>query len=125
MRLPAGDRSVLTCPARFVEAELSKSRSFVCEPLEARRLLAVAAPTVTALKLINADTNQPIQTIGNGAVLDLSKLPTKHLNVQAITSGGAGSVKFGYDADLNYHLENTAPFALAGDNSGDFNSWTP
>lgn len=115
---------MLRCYAlSFEEAELS--RSPFCEALESRRLLAGVTPSVTALKLIDADTNQPIQTIGNGATIDLSKLATKHLNVQAIVSGGVGSVKFGYDANVSYHLENTAPFALAGDNNGDFNAWTP
>ena len=98
------------------------------EALESRRLLA--APALSGVTLINADTDQPIAAFANltsGAVLDLSKLPTKHLNIRANVAAGAtvGSVKFGYDANASYRTENIAPFALAADTNGDYNAWTP
>jgi hypothetical protein len=48
------------------------------ERLESRVLFA--APALSGVTLINADTDQPIAAFANltsGAVLDLSKLPTK------------------------------------------------
>ncbi len=85
--------------------------------------------SITSYTLINADTDQPIANYNPmppNATLDLSTLPTTHLNVRANTSPTTvGSVKFGYDANANFQTENTAPYALVSDNNGDYFSWTP
>ena len=79
---------------------------------------------VTAFTLINADTDQDIGPLEDGDVLDLSKLP-KNLNVRAGTSPATvGSVSFSLDGST-FRSENVAPYALAGDASGDYWAWTP
>jgi hypothetical protein len=56
----------------------------------------------------------------------LAALPTRRLNVRADTDPAAvGSVRFGLDGDPAYRTENVAPYALAGDTSGDYAPWTP
>jgi hypothetical protein len=84
------------------------------------------AQAVTSLTLVNADTDQDLQTLTNGATLNLATLPTRNLNVRANTNPATvGSVVFGYDANPAYATESTAPYALAGDSSGNYNPWTP
>ncbi|MDB5294532.1 MAG: polymorphic rane protein, partial [Phycisphaerales bacterium] len=87
-----------------------------------------AIPAVTSLTLINADTDQPmvgLTTLTNGATLDLSKLPTKRMNVRANVNSTALSVRFAYDSNANYRVESGAPFSLAGDSGGNYAPWTP
>ncbi|RYU74628.1 hypothetical protein EWM57_20380, partial [Hymenobacter persicinus] len=43
----------------------------------------VAGETVTSFTLVNADTDQDIQTLAPGAVINLSTLPTRNLNIRA------------------------------------------
>src|SRR5215217_3345055 len=86
-------------------------------------------PTTEGVKsftLINADTDQDIGTFSNGAVVDFSDIGTNNLNVRANTEPATvGSVRFGYDSNSNYRTESTAPYALAGDSSGNYNAWIP
>jgi CubicO group peptidase (beta-lactamase class C family) len=104
----------------------------------ARIMAAVVAPgpeppstaqAVTSLTLINADTDQPIgvfDPLSNGVTIDLSTLPTRRLNVRANTSPAVvGSVRFGLDGNPNFRTETGAPYALAGETSGDYAAWTP
>ena len=81
--------------------------------------------SVGSFTLINADTDQPIGTLGNGGVIDFSKIPTRNLNIRADASASAASVRFGLDGNNNFRTENTRPFALAGDSGGNYNAWTP
>jgi hypothetical protein len=82
--------------------------------------------SVTKLVLINSDSDLPIQDLTDGDTLSLSSLPTKNLNVQAVTQPGTvGSVVFGLDSNASYKTENGAPYALAGDAGGNYNNWTP
>jgi CubicO group peptidase (beta-lactamase class C family) len=82
--------------------------------------------SVTALMLMNADTDQPILTLTNGTTITLANLPTRNLNVRAVTSPSTvGSVRFGLDANSNYRTETGAPYALAGDDAGNYRAWTP
>jgi hypothetical protein len=72
--------------------------------------------SVTSFTLIDADTNQPIpgyEILSDRAVIDLSSLPTSHLNIRANTDPqNVGSVRFVLD---EYdHVENFPPFALFG-----------
>jgi CubicO group peptidase (beta-lactamase class C family) len=84
------------------------------------------APKVTALTLINADTDQPIMTMTSGMTLTLADLPTRNLNVRAVTSPTTiGSVRFALDGNANFRTETIAPYALAGDDSGNYRPWTP
>ena len=88
---------------------------------------APADQAVTSFTLINADTDQPIQDpFNSGAVINLGTLPTRNLNVRANTSPSTvGSVRFAYDGNSNYRVESSAPYALEGDTTGDYNPWTP
>ena len=89
-------------------------------------------PAVVSFTLINADTEQPIaghDPIKEGAVLNLSKLPTRNLNVRAnVTPRKVGSVRFSLDGVESPKVENgtTGPvYSLAGDMNGKYNAWVP
>jgi hypothetical protein len=58
--------------------------------------------------------------------LTLADLPTRNLNVRAESSPSTvGSVRFGLDANANYRTETNPPYALAGDDAGNYRPWTP
>jgi hypothetical protein len=82
---------------------------------------------VNSFTLINADSDQPIQTLTNGATLNLATLPTKNLNVRANTvPTPVGSVVFALTgAQTRNQTEATPPYALFGDTGGDYAPWTP
>lgn len=88
---------------------------------------ATGTGRIVSATLINADTNQPIvdfAPIKDGATLDLSKLPTRKLNIRADTKGNVTAVRFELNGDM-VQTENVAPFALAGDSNSDYKPWTP
>lgn len=96
----------------------------VAERLEQRQLLSAA---VTSLTLINADTDQPVPgfNLVHGATIDLAATG-RRLNVRAdVTGTPLGSVRFNFDGNPAFRVENGAPYALAGDTSGNFAAWTP
>jgi hypothetical protein len=83
-------------------------------------------PKVTTLRLMNADTDQPLMTLTNGMTITLSSFPTRNLNVRAETLPSVtGSVRFALDGNSNYRTETIAPYALAGDLAGDYYAWRP
>jgi uncharacterized repeat protein (TIGR02543 family) len=84
-------------------------------------------PAVTSFTLINADTDQPIQTLTNGAALNLATLPTANLNIRANTTPSlVGSVVFALSgAVTENHTESGSPYALFADSDGDYNPWLP
>src|SRR3954468_13852431 len=91
----------------------------VIEQLEPRALFSA----VTAFVLVNADTDQDIGTIHQGDVYFLSDLPA-HINVRADTSPAVvGSLQFNLDGTY-IHTENTAPYALFGNNGNDYTNGT-
>ena len=71
------------------------------------------------LVLVNADTEQDIQTITDGAVIELSDLATTNLTIRANTNPGiVGSVDFELTGAMNRtQTENLAPYTLFGDQS--------
>jgi len=80
-------------------------------------------PAVISFTLINADNNQDILQITNGAVINLSTLPTQNLNLRANTNQPVGSVVFALDGNPNSRTESAAPYALFGDNpTGDYHN---
>ncbi|QMU29384.1 InlB B-repeat-containing protein [Adhaeribacter radiodurans] len=82
---------------------------------------------IAGFNLINANNDKAIQLITDGAVLNLAALPTRKLNIQAVTDPAkVGSVLF-YLAGpvVRNHTENTAPYGLYRDVNGDFSAWTP
>jgi hypothetical protein len=83
-------------------------------------------PAIASLTLINADTNRAIGALANGATLDLDKLPTRNLSIRANTNPArVGSVRFDLDNGAKVQIENTPPYAIAGDANGDYMAWTP
>jgi peptidoglycan/xylan/chitin deacetylase (PgdA/CDA1 family) len=79
---------------------------------------------VLSLTLVNAAADQDIGLLSNGGVINLAVTGTS-LNVRANVSGSVGSVRFGLDGNTDYRTESAAPYALAGDNGGDYTSWSP
>jgi prepilin-type processing-associated H-X9-DG protein len=90
--------------------------------LEGRRMLA----DVTGLVLINAQTDQAVPgfQLIDGAVIDLATAG-RQLNIRADVSGLAGSVRFNYDGNPGYKIENSALYAIGGNSGDDFAPWTP
>lgn len=121
-----GDRERRTFELIFDDVTVCAGVCPAMEDTPTAELAAAATSAVVRLVLVNADTDEEIGTLEDGAVLDFSKLPTKNLNVVALTSPEkVGSVRFGLDNKPTFRIENTAPYALAGDRSGDFHPWTP
>jgi len=88
--------------------------------------VATAGPAVVSLTLVNADTDQDIGPVSNGATINLAALPTRNLNLRANTSPATvGSVRFDFDGTVSYRVESSAPYALAGDTAGNYAAWTP
>ncbi|WP_162053457.1 T9SS type A sorting domain-containing protein [Pontibacter pamirensis] len=78
---------------------------------------------VVSFTLFDASTKKDIQTIANGATLNLATLPTKNFNIRANTNPGTvGSVKFALSGTQSKSVtESAASYDLMGDNG----SWTP
>ncbi len=76
--------------------------------------------------LIDASTNQPVpgfDPIPDGAQLDPQALPPK-LNIRANVPAHYESARFDFDGKESFRLENVSPYALFGDNNGNFKSGT-
>ena len=80
-------------------------------------------PAVTALVLINADTDQDIAIIEDNDVFNLKEIGTSNLNIRAEVEDGTESVIFDYQGNINYRTENHPVYAIGGDNSNDYNPW--
>ena len=98
------------------------------------RAVPVAGQAVITFTLFNADTDQPLagyDPLPNGATLNLATLPTRRFNIRANTNPATvGSVRFGYDSNASYRLENYVPYTFAGDGTNangsiDYLPWTP
>ncbi|OLY93477.1 hypothetical protein BUE76_17500 [Cnuella takakiae] len=77
--------------------------------------------TLAGLSLINADNNRVIRSLVNNSVVDLAYTP--NINVRANPGVGyTESVLFMVNG-FYHRVENTAPFAIAADNNGDYNNW--
>ena len=81
----------------------------------------------TSFTLVNADADEDIQSLVNGAILNLATLPTRNLNIRANANPATtGSVVFSLSgAASRSQTENMAPYALFSDVNGDYNPWTP
>lgn len=84
--------------------------------------------SVTGFNLINAVSNQPIKPLVNGDVLNLATLPTRKLNIQALTNPAkVGSVLFNLSGqESKVRSDDSGPgYSLQGDKNGDYFNWTP
>src|SRR5690606_36461643 len=79
--------------------------------------------------LFDAKTDQPIakhDPLVDGAVIDLQE--AREINIVFVTPlAGVGSVRFSLNGNNSFQVENSAPFALAGDANGGTHllAWTP
>jgi hypothetical protein len=74
---------------------------------------------VTSFSLIDANTDKVIATIPNGYVLNLSSFATRSFNIKVNTnSATAGSIVMKFNTTTR--TENSAPFSMFGDFSGDY-----
>jgi len=82
--------------------------------------------TVISFTLVNADTDVDIGPLNDGDTVNVAAIGTSNLNIRANTSPATvGSVRFGLDGNANYRTENSAPYAMEGDTTGDYNAWVP
>ncbi|MCE7989868.1 MAG: hypothetical protein DYG89_52645 [Caldilinea sp. CFX5] len=80
---------------------------------------------IAGLTLVNANTDQDVQPIYDGAVVNLDAIGTTSLNVRADVVGTVGSVRFTLaGSSATTRVENSAPYAMAGDNSGNYVGYT-
>jgi ELWxxDGT repeat protein len=79
------------------------------------------APAQVAFQLINAATDQVVKTIGQYENIPFDATADQ-ISIAAVPTVPAGSVIFRLDGKI-IRSENTAPYAVAGDNNGNFNSW--
>jgi hypothetical protein len=85
------------------------------------------ANQVTSFTLVNADNEEDIQTLTEGAILNLATLPSNNLNIRANTSPSiVGSVEFNLrGAQSRSIIENIMPYVLFGNSGTDYFAWTP
>jgi len=80
------------------------------------------AQTISNFTLVDANTGTDLADLVDYQTINLNQFSA--INVKANTEGAIGSVVF-YVNGTKFRTENAAPYALAGDNSGNFYSWTP
>ncbi|WP_299701337.1 T9SS type A sorting domain-containing protein [uncultured Pontibacter sp.] len=89
-----------------------------------------SAPEVVSFVLVDAVTEQDVQTLADGATVSLSSLANTKLNIRANTSpASVGSVRFELSgAQSKTYTDNGAPYALHGDNGNGnyyYGNWNP
>jgi hypothetical protein len=75
---------------------------------------------VTALDIWDTVNNKKVTSVTSGATIDLAKLPAK---ITLVAQGTAGSMKFAYDANSSYRIENLKPYSISGDIDGKPVAW--
>lgn len=73
--------------------------------------------------LINADTGKVIQPLYDGAVINVDAIGTRNFSVRVDTAGQVESVKFDLNGSYS-SIDNSAPYALAGDNNSVYTPYT-
>ncbi|MEM9934550.1 MAG: choice-of-anchor Q domain-containing protein [Bacteroidota bacterium] len=91
--------------------------------LGAYEFQAEVSSRVISFLLIDSDTDNVIGEVRDGDIL--TTLPAS-INIEAVTSGEVNSVRFQLSGPVNItRTENVIPWALFGDNKGDFRAWNP
>ena len=83
-----------------------------------------AAANLITFELIDADLNQPIGSLKNGDAININEHGW-NLNINAITALPAESIRFDLNNQMNYRTENAAPYAMEGNNGGNYHNWNP
>jgi len=101
---------------------------FVSRPIAAPRTGTPDRPAIVKVQMMDAETGQPLlqlDPIEDRMTISLAELPTKILNIRAITSPEKpGCVVFNLDGE--FKVEANAPFLLMGNNAvGKPLPWTP
>lgn len=86
--------------------------------------VSIPFQSVVQFLLMDAITNEEIRPLYDGATIDLSN-DSQELAIVAKVGEGVESVVFDLDGQSAIQTENIPPYALSGDRSGDFYSWTP
>ncbi|MDX1993570.1 MAG: hypothetical protein SF029_14375, partial [bacterium] len=91
--------------------------------------LPVTGHSIIHFILVDGDTDQDIRVMTNGETVNLATLPTRNINIRVVTNPTTvGSIKFilnGAQFSNANRVENTAPYALWGDENGDYYGWQP
>lgn len=80
-------------------------------------------PSGNTLVLVDADADVDVQTLTEGEVLYQGQLPA-NWTLRAEVEGSPGQVCFDVNG-VPEKCEGVAPYAIAGDSSGDFDAWNP
>ncbi len=82
---------------------------------------------VSSFTLVNASTDQDVQILNDGDILNLAAFPVNNFNIRA-NSNSVGSIVFVLSLNgtaIKTQTENFAPYSLFGDINGKYNSWVP
>jgi hypothetical protein len=120
--LPVGEHTLTATPySKYTPHNATVGNGTKGIPLTVH--FTVTGYAVNELVLLNADTDEDIQTLKNGDIIDLGLLATQHLNIRAITNPmRVGRVMF--DMDGTVVREYYFPYAIGGDIYGDYRTWT-
>ncbi|MDF0716104.1 DUF5011 domain-containing protein, partial [Muricauda sp. 334s03] len=81
--------------------------------------------SVTSFNLIDADSDNIIQVLSDGDVINMAALASSNLDIQAITTNDVGSVRLELSGTMAAtRTESYAPYALFGDVSGNYHGAT-
>jgi hypothetical protein len=81
----------------------------------------VPGALVDDIFLVDADNDSDIRPLTDGTVINVNTLDSVNLNIRATTQGAVGSIGFELSgATTHSQAETVAPYALFGDESGDF-----
>jgi hypothetical protein len=75
---------------------------------------------IKKLILVNADTDQDIQQLYDGAIINIDAIGTRNLSVRAETVGDVKGVRFELNNGVHSEFQNAEPYSLAGDLGSDY-----
>jgi hypothetical protein len=126
-----------SAPAASVVARVDPPSAATREPAAPSVTSTVPGARVISFTLINTDTDQPMpgfDPLPDGATIKLSALPSRNINLRANTEPAQlARIHFVVRGPVDYHFwnepipnENTEadpPYAILGDNHGDYAPW--
>lgn len=81
----------------------------------------VSAPSNITFTLVNANTNKDVGPLVQGQTVNLATIGTNKLNIRANSNfPGTSSVVFDFNNVPNFRTENVIPYALFGDDNGNY-----